>query len=132
MTNAFQRIGNNIEKEKLKKKKFKDRYWKLSPIERMEYDKKLERIEREWNTPAFSITKVVIKFLFVVTLLVILWSFGVGYSLEKIINSLRILSFSAYRLLLVAILLDCLFMLVEISFNNSHKKIKELKKRFNL
>ena len=132
MTNAFQRIGNNIEKEKLKNKKFKDRYWKLSASERMDYDQKLERIERGWNTPAFSITKVVIKFLFVFAFLMILAIFGTNYPLEKVIPSLRMLSLSFYKLIIITFILDILFIFVEIFFNNSHKKIKELKKRFKL
>jgi len=51
--NIFQRIGNNIEKEKLKKKRFSDNYWKLSASERMDYD--LRREVKDYRPNIFDI-----------------------------------------------------------------------------
>jgi len=49
--NIFQKIGNTIEEDKKREKKRLDRYWKLSSNERVEYDDKLEYIERIFRFP---------------------------------------------------------------------------------
>jgi hypothetical protein len=42
MTNIFERIGEHIENKKKRKEVFENKYWKLSAVERIDYDNKKE------------------------------------------------------------------------------------------
>jgi len=122
--NIFQRIGNNIEKEKLEKKKFLNKYWKLSSQERMEYYfKSKDVVENHFNIFWFAvkmifyvIVGVLISSLFYKNILNLFFTHEVFYSLRYI------LGFSAaFEIFLIG--LDRIII---------QDKLKELNKRFKL
>jgi hypothetical protein len=127
MTNIFQRIGNNLEKNKELRKKVEYKYWKLTSIERMEYDMHKKNIE-EKNRQSL-VTVVVFKILFYVT--IGLGLYGLLFNrLDIIIDSLRIIWKSFFHFIGYAILLD--FILITINSNNEMRDKKNLNKRFKL
>lgn len=132
--NIFQKIGNNIEKEKLKRKKFEDNYWKLFPIERIEYDNKLRKIESEeiGFIPKFYTTKIYLGIIIFFTFILFGLYFSLDYDLNKYITFLRGISLQFMKSLMIAISLDFLIQFIGLGLDKTGKKKKELNKRFKL
>jgi len=131
--NKLQRMGNKLEEMRKKEEKKKKRYWKLSPIERMEYDQKRDRINEKYNDNFFILTiagiKVTLFFFFLLSLLMI----GGGYSIGAAMIMFKLLAFVFCRVIMIAIGLDILYVILDIFFGKRREKeIKKLDKRFKL
>ncbi len=129
MTNIFEIIGKHIEDNKRKKELFDNKYWKLSPIERIDYDNKKERIEKENHWGFFPITISLVSLLITITLATLLFYFISGMNIAILIIGILIFSFF-YSLLGFIFLFDLIFMFL--SSNSRKKKKIELNKRFKL
>jgi hypothetical protein len=135
MTNIFQRIGNNIEKQKEKKRKANEKYWKLSTLDRIDYDNKLKSIQDRSNDyPLLSLTKFIIGIFFFVLLWLSIIAFGQGYDFYKFMELIRPLASSFGRLIGIVFLCDCVMFLFLIFSKewSVESKIKQLNKRFKL
>lgn len=132
--NIFNKIGNSIEKRKKEKDLRIDKYWKLSATERMDYDNKLGRINKDSEIDMFSfpLTGLVIKVFLFFTLIFSLIAFGLQTPIRELINSLIPLSLEIVKILIFALLFDFVINLFTVVSDKSNKKIKELNKRFKL
>ncbi len=121
--NIFQRIGNNIEKEKKEIKKFNDRYWKLSSSERIDYEIQSDKIKKNdyFFEMTFLYAKFLLIFLFVSVALMIINKNFISL-IKPLFNSLRLLPFP--------FVID--FGLTILISKSQIKKKKELNKRFKL
>ena len=125
--NIFQKIGNNIEREKKEKISMERKYWKLSSSERMEYDSKKDRILKRYNP--FSMTVLFFKTLISISIFLLIYGATMGIFLEMI-HLIRTLFFTFFKILWFMILADIILF-----FLNSLlllKEKKELRKRFKL
>lgn len=131
--NIFNKIGNIIEETKKKKEIFKNKYWKLSASERIDYDNRLEKIKKqsEVNFFHFTITKLFLIYIFIAVIFSFLAYFGIN-STNEYIELLRPLSFLFLKLLYFMIVIDFILSLLFLFYSNSKIKIKELNKRFKL
>lgn len=134
--NIFKKIGNAIEKQKKEKERIENKYWKLSPLERMDYDQKIDRINYNSNESLFHFyfTKLFLFLIGIWVIIVLLMSFGANIEIIKLIERLRSLSFPFAKLILIGIVADVLTFLINLIYydNNRSKKIKEINKRFKL
>ena len=125
--NIFQKIGNNIEREKKEKISMERKYWKLSSSERMEYDSKKDRILKRYKP--FSMTVLFFKTLISISIFLLIYGATMGIFLEMI-HPIRTLFFTFFKVLGFFIPLDIILF-----FLNSLlllKEKKELRKRFKL
>jgi len=129
MENLFSVIGKRIEDRKKEKNIFENKYWKLSAIERIDYDNKKERIEKENYWGFFPITFCLIRLIIFIFLTSLLFYFISGMNL--VILKLGILIFSTLASLFwLIIIIDLIGM-----FTNSSRIVREiirLNKRFKL
>lgn len=132
MTNIFQKIGNSIEREKKEDQKKEKRYWKLSSLERIDYNQELEKIRKRSEVMVIPLTKIVIGTFLILSFMFLLGSFGGLYSMSVLVYSLKTLSLNFSRLIGFAFIIDILYMIFNLIFNKQDKKIKELDKRFKL
>ena len=129
--NIFQRIGNSIEKRRKEKERIRENYWKLSPLERIDYDQKLREIERIRTTYFdIQVTKIILFLFGFSFILLFLLAFGGGYPLGEFFNLLRPNSLLAAKYLLFGLGLDILIAIISLS--KPDKELKELNKRFKL
>ena len=127
MVNIFQKIGNNIEREKKRREIFEKKYWKLSSSERMEYDLKKQKI-KDHHFGGY-ITVEIAKILSVVIIFLATFGFATG-KLFVAIPAIKTLFIFYFSYLTYFLLVDVI--LLVISNHQYDKKIKELKKRFKL
>lgn len=124
--NIFQKIGDRMERSKKSRQKEKERYWKLPAQERMHYDMKLNRINKEMMTP-FSFFIVYIKFLLYATVFLagiyIVWG-------EALLESVRIILGYLFGLTPIALIVSVLIGLIDI--DRVTKQTRKLKKRFKI
>jgi hypothetical protein len=135
MTNTFQRIGNNYEKRKEEKKKINEKYWKLSSIERIDYDNHIKEIEKDNEVYlGFPFTKFILGVLILMILSITLVAFGTKMDFYKLIELLRPLSLEIGRLILILMTIDVFAFLVSLLTceNYKNKHINKLNKRFKL
>jgi hypothetical protein len=129
MGNLFTVIGKRIKDRKKNKEIFDNKYWKLSPIERMDYDNKLNIIKHETDVGFFTLTVGIAKGLFLVYFCTFLFYFLSG-------SNLSILEFGiSIGVLLTTLLTIGMFMdlLMKYIFDNIYlKRFRELNKRFKL
>ena len=132
--NIFKKIGNTIEKQKKEKERIENKYWKLSPLERMNYDKKIDRINSESNEYLFSFyfTKFFLSLIGIWVIIFLLMSFGTNIEIIKLIKILKIVSFPFAKVILFGIIADILTFFIGLIGYNRSKKIKEINKRFKL
>ena len=130
--NIFQRIGNRIEKKKEEEELMVKRYWKLSPIERMEYDQKRDRIIEQTNIHFLGITKFFILGVLGFSFLVFLISFGSGHTLNYIVNLFKPIAKIFPLFIVITLVLDYFFIIINILFGERKKRIENLNKRFKL
>ena len=124
--NIFQKIGNNIEKEKLKRKKFEDNYWKLSPIERIDYDLKRERIRKEFGNPLQYLT-LVAEFLFFYAIFGLISALFVPQMFTEFFEKSIFIVFFIFISVVIGVgILNLVF------GRDEDRMIKELNKRFKL
>lgn len=125
--NILQRLGNNWEKIENKNKRFKEKYWKLSSQERMEYDDKSEKL-----IPGFDL--LITRLVSLVSLLfvgfIFLLAFAVNYNFNELLELVRPIAIEYIKLIPILIVSDLLIYILLIFI--SDKKLKELNKRFKL
>ena len=126
--NIFQKIGNRIEEGKKDKELFERRYWNLTPIERIDYDNKRDRIEKETYYGMLPLTLIFLKG-FIVFLLLFTSTFYLTGSIE-LSNLFMNISIILGNMVIIAILVD--FLLSYISSVSYFNRIKNLNKRFKL
>ena len=127
MTNIFEVIGKHIEQRKKKKELFVNNYWKLSPIERIDYDNKIGIIDKETDYGIFPITFSLFKLLFFTALVHLYFYYMNLLDLLKLTTTL--LS-ALITIVSIAWIIDYL---LSIYYSNKRtKRIKELNKRFKL
>jgi len=129
--NIFTKIGNNIEKERKEKKKIRDRYWKLSASERIDYDNKLEKI-RNKKIPILQLTNISFKSLMIFILFISFLAFTVSMPINNLLDLLRKLSLLFMKIIVWIICLDAIILLEWFIKDDSKKQLKELNKRFKL
>ncbi len=59
--NLFEYLGRRTREEKERKERIENKYWKLSPIERIDYDNKRKRVERENYLGFLPLTCLLVK-----------------------------------------------------------------------
>jgi len=121
--NIFQKIGNKLEEDKKREKKRLNRYWKLSSNERVEYDDKLECIERIFRFPMTR--RLILIFLGCVFLIILSMSSYSQFSLN-----LQGVGKGFLWLFFISITFDLLNDYVRIL--RSDERREELNKRFGL
>ena len=131
--NRLQRMGNKLEEMRKKEERKTKRYWKLSPIERMEYDQKRDRINEKHHDNFFVLTiagiKVTLLFFFLSSLIMIDGEYSIGAAMIMF----KLLAFIFFRVIMIAIGLDILYAILDIFFGKRREKeIKKLDKRFKL
>jgi hypothetical protein len=126
--NIFQKIGNRLEEDKKNKELFEKRYWNLTPIERIDYDNKRDRIEKETYYGMLPLTLIFLKG-FIVFLLLFTSTFYLTGSIE-LSNLFMNISIILGNMVIIAILVD--FLLSYISSVSYFNRIKNLNKRFKL
>lgn len=128
MTNIFQRIGNNFEKKKLERKKMGDKYWKLSSIERIDYDNHIENIKKKYDW--FWVATILwIKLMIYIAIFFGL--FGLIFNkFDVMINLVKILWSSFIKIIWLPISIDIIFVYSNIFFEERDEK--DLNKRFKL
>ncbi len=127
--NIFTKIGNQIEERKKKRKAFKDKYWKLSASERMDYDNKVIMIKRDSDRNlSLPVTRSITKMTLVFIIFLSILSFSVSVPTNEFVEILRLVIRFFFNFLLFSLLLDLIIMFTE----DSKKQLKELNKRFKL
>lgn len=126
--NIFNKIENYIEESKQKKKQSEEKYWRLSAIERIDYDNKRDRILKNEYT-LFSLTILIAKVFFYSIIFIGILSFF----------SERLDLFIPFGLLTIKLLFSILpllllfeFVIMVLDYMDTNKQYKELKKRFKL
>jgi hypothetical protein len=127
MANIFEVIGKHIEKRKKEKEIFRNNYWKLSAVERIDYDNKVNKIKEETDYGIFPISFVCIKILLFVTLTHLFFYYMNILDFLELTTSLLM---GLVSILIFTIFIDYFFLLF-FSFNRT-KRIKELNKRFKI
>jgi len=130
--NRLQRMGNKLEEMRKEKERKVKRYWKLSSIERMEYDQKLDRINKENTISPLSLTIAGIKATVFIFFLFSLLILSRGYSIGTAIHLFKLMAFVFYRVITVTIILDILLVILDIFSGKREKEIKKLDERFKL
>ncbi len=125
--NIFQKIGNRLEEDKKNKELFEKRYWNLTPIERIDYDNKRDRIEKSFYG-FFPLTLVCLKYLVISSLLFISTFYLIG-SIE-LSNLFMNITLILFKTLSIGVLVD--FICLIVSNNDVLNRIKNLNKRFKL
>ncbi len=126
--NIFNKIGNKIEEDKKKREEFTKRYWKLSPIERIDYDNKLNQIEKETHYGLLPITLQFLKgFIFFMILFVSIFYLTGNIELSNFFMNISLI---LGNLLVVTILFD--FCMGYLCSNDRIKRIKNLNMRFKI
>ena len=126
--NIFQKIGNNIEKDKKRKQDFDNKYWSLKSVERIDYDNHIGKINRDTelkfsNCLTWFITKII---LFIMILL-----FFIGFYKEiSIINLIRLLIGAYFGIIFWIVLLD-IFIFFRVILDRG-KMVEKLNRRFKL
>lgn len=124
--NIFQKIGDRMERSKKSRQKETERYWKLPAQERMHYDIKLSKINKEMMT-TFSFFIFYIKFLLYATVFLagiyIVWG-------EALLESVRILLGYLFSLTPIALIVSVLIGLIDI--DRVTKQTRKLKKSFKI
>jgi hypothetical protein len=126
--NILQKIGKNIEREKLKRHKRKDKYWKLSATERIDYDNKLNRIQKNSYMP-FTIIIMLVKVFFYLIVFSGVSLFFIE-RLDLFISTGLILVECFFSFLIFALIAEMLIIILSII--STERKLKELNKRFKL
>jgi uncharacterized integral membrane protein len=126
--NIFNKIGNKIEEDKKKREEFTKRYWKLSPIERIDYDNKLNQIEKETHYGLLPITLQFLKgFIFFMILFVSIFYLTGNIELSNFFMNISLI---IGNFLVLSIFIDLLA--GYFCSNDRIRRIKDLNKRFKL
>ena len=133
-TNIFTKIGNSIEKSKEDKRKIKDKYWKLSPVERIDYDNQVKKIKENNKTDSFfSITKMFLGAIAFILIFLGMFAFGINYGFYNYLNLIKPLVLAMTKPLMIFFMLDVLIIFAEIIFSKeTSTEIKKLNKRYKL
>lgn len=128
----------NYLKEKRKeesdiKKKRIEKYWKLSPIERIDYDNKIKSIKERYNFNLFTLSIIKVSFWLMVFFCVFNYFFN--YFFNNLIDISLILSQQSiilfiFQNLWIFIIIDIMLLLICPKYRT--EDIKELNKRFKL
>jgi hypothetical protein len=128
MTNIFKTIGNNLEKKQLEKKKVNEKYWKLSSIERIEYDMHFKNIIEKYKYNWILLKTWFYSMLYLTIGLIL---FGIVYDkLDTAINLINSVEYIIIDLIWLPILVDIIVLIENICFEGRDKK--KLNKRFKL
>lgn len=119
--NFFHRIGNNLEKIRKKKEIIKDKYWKLSASERIDYDNKYNK-----KIPLFYLTFGLLKIMFFVMIFFVF--FNVLFQVT--ITSAKTIIICFFSLIPYVLILDIFILVLGTHYQN--KRVIELNKRFKL
>ncbi len=128
MKNLFSRLGESIEKDKLDKKRVLSKYWKLNPIERIDYDNKIRDIKDANNYPGFFLTLFSMKITIFTT--IILMFYMIIFKDLNFITLLREFYMGFLEVIILAVILG-LFFIIYSPFLTSIE-VRELNKKFNL
>ena len=129
MTNIFQRIGNKLEKNKEEKKSILDKYWKLSTLNRIDYDNKINKIHNDYKSDFLLLTYTWLKGLLCIA--IFLGAFGLIFnSLDTMLTTIRLIWKVLIQFIWVPIFMDVMLMFITPIVEE--RLIKELNKRFKL
>lgn len=121
-------ITRNKEKKK-QLEKSREKYWKLSSIERIDYNNHLRNIKEETEYSILPLTNMFIKWDLIGLFIITLFYYISGMDVSWLENGFNIF-FIFYRLTILMIFVD-----IFLNFLYSYKRkkiIKQLKKRFKL
>lgn len=129
--NIFNKIGNQIEKEKKEKKVFQNKYWKLSASERMDYDNRLERIKKR-KIPLLELTCTMFEVIIIAALFVSFMAFTTSMPIDNLLDLLKSTFLTFIKVLKWVLFLDIIILLRWLVRDDYKKMIKELNKRFKI
>lgn len=120
-------IRRRIKEGRIKHEAFRDKYWKLSSQERMEYDWKLRRIEEKHTHPLATLYGL--KMILYASYFMLLLYFVGGKNIIFLNVAINIITILCYATIVVVVFDSFTFIFDDI---NQRKEIRELNKRFKL
>ena len=125
--NIFNKIGNKLEEDKKKREEFEKRYWKLSAIERIDYDNKVDRIEKSFYG-FFPLTSICIKYFFIILILFVSTFYLTGN--VELSHFFRNITIILANFIWIFGIID--FVCLVASSDKNTKRFRDLNKRFKL